>query len=115
MNREIYKFLKEVAKKRKGEKGIIYYSDLANEFNLPFENSEDRNKLFELIGEITQFEFDNGRPLLSVVVVHKDDTRMPGDGFFKLACDLEVWDGKEDRLIFFGKELNKTHNYWSNH
>lgn len=84
---------------------------------MPFETEADRNELFGKRVDISTFEYTQGRPMLSAVVVHKpssSDPRMPGKGFFKLASDLGVWNsGTKDK--FFSDELGKVYEYWSQH
>jgi len=113
IHERLYEKLKEVARK----KDMIYYSELAELLGMPFETEADRNELFRKIGDISTSEHDQGRPMLSVVVVHKStssEIRMPGKGFFKLASDLGVWNkGIKDK--FFFDELGKVHEYWSQH
>jgi hypothetical protein len=38
-----------------------------------------------LLGEVSSDEVDDGRAMLSVLVVYKDGDKMPGPGFFELA------------------------------
>ncbi len=72
----------------------------------------------ELLGEISKHEHEHGRPMLSAVVVHKDD-ELPGDGFFELARSLKKLDintkgNKEKELEFYEKELKEVYEYWGN-
>jgi hypothetical protein len=114
VDEQIYNLLKKVARKEIGTKGIIFYSDLAHLAGRPFSDISEREELFETLGEISEYEVNfKKRPMLSVVVVHNDKLRMPGEGFFKLAVHLGKWDGKGDKLIFFGKELEKVHSCWA--
>ena len=57
----------------------------------------DIAELGRRLDEISGHEHVNGRPLLSVVVVHRDGDQMPGEGFFRLARRLGVQrEGVED-------------------
>jgi hypothetical protein len=38
----------------------------------------------------------------------------PGEGFYELARDLDVFHG-DNKYIFWVSELNAVHNYWSSH
>ncbi|MBZ5601831.1 MAG: hypothetical protein LAO79_05945 [Acidobacteriia bacterium] len=65
-----------------------------------------------MLDEVSTEEFDGGRGMLSVVVVHKYGDMEPGPGFFKLAESL----GQRvaDKTTFWVNELHKVHGYWSN-
>ena len=80
MNIEIYEKLKEVAKSAQ----IIHYSKIAPLAGLDMSLPEDRNTIAVILDEISIHEHKEGRPLLSVVVIHKNDN-IPGQGFFKMA------------------------------
>ena len=45
-------------------------------------------RLFAILGQLSVDEHEAGRPLLSVLVVHKTGDMQPGDGFFELAQAL---------------------------
>lgn len=67
--------------------------------------------LFQFLDDISIFEHQQGRPMLSAVVVssfHKS----PGNGFFNLAHNLGVYQLNDDPL-FWSSELFKVHNCWS--
>ena len=59
-----------------------------------------------ILGEISTYEHEHSRPMLSVLVFHADDG-MPGDGFFNLARKLGVLHGRSDdaEADFFALEL----------
>lgn len=59
---------------------------------------------------ISRDEHKAGRPLLSVVVVGKNEG-IPRLGFFKLAKELGLMQG-EDQKAFFEEELKKVHEQW---
>jgi hypothetical protein len=71
-------------------------------------------ELFRRLDEISTDEHNDGRPLLSVVVV-REDTEMPGKGFFRLARSLGVQGADLDNAAFFGQERERCWNYWANH
>ncbi|MEW5980543.1 MAG: hypothetical protein AB1898_32560 [Acidobacteriota bacterium] len=106
MHQQIYERLLGVA--RAG--GYVTYTDIAPMAGLDMGNQADRNEIGRLLGEISTHEHNQGRPLLSVVVIHRDNN-MPGQGFFELARDLNVYHGRDD-LLFFIEELRRVHEYW---
>jgi hypothetical protein len=109
MNEPLYQKLKEVA--FSGQ--VTYYSDIAPIVGLDMSHPEDRNKISVLLDDISTFEHQNGRPLLSAVVVHRQDN-IPGNGFFQMAQRVGVYTGR-DRDIFFVEELRRVHDYWQKH
>jgi len=106
MTRDIYERLKEVA--RAGR--TITYGEIAPMAELDMSNPVDRNEIAAILVAISTTEHQEGRPLLSAVVV-RSDTRYPGKGFFKLAQDLGIYDRSDD-LAFFVQELARVHEYW---
>ena len=100
----IYEKLKQTAKS--GE--TTYYSDTAPLAGLALESREFR----DILDRISEDEHKAGRPLLSVVVVGKNE-EMPtrGGGFFKLAKRLGRMQGEDERS-FFEEELKKVHDQW---
>lgn len=109
MNEEIYQRLLSVARSQ----GLITYSDIAPLAGLDMGNAVDRNEIGRLLGDISTFEHQQGRPLLSAVVIHRDNN-IPGEGFFTLARELGIYNENDD-LLFFIQELRRVHDYWHNH
>ena len=97
--RTVRERLIEVAK----HKGTISYSDVARIADLHVRDPT----LFRILDDISTHEHKAGRPLLTAVVI-RQDKRMPGDGFFKLARrlglhrvgadDKEYWQRQRDRV-----------------
>ena len=106
MHRDIYERLKEVA--RAGQ--TITYGEIAPMANLDMESPADRNEISRILGAISEREHEEGRPLLSAVVMLAD-IGYPGKGFFTLARELGLYDGADD-LAFFVRELRRVHEYW---
>jgi len=80
------------------------------------ENPDDRNKIADILGQISTYENKEGRPLLSSIVVLAG-YNFPGEGFFKLARNLNLLHGKTDdeEVEFFAKETKKVYAYWKTH
>ncbi len=106
MHEQIYKRLVNVAQAG----GYITYSDIAPLAGLDMTLQADRTEIGRILGEISTFEHNQGRPLLSVIVIHRDNN-MPGEGFFQLARDLNRYQGADD-LLFFIQELQRVHQHW---
>src|SRR4051812_3123114 len=80
---EIRRVLVEKAKQR----SMIPYSELVGRVTSVNFRAFDQ-KLFAILGQISFEENEQGRPLLSVLVVHKTGDMQPGEGFFELAQSL---------------------------
>lgn len=106
MNTELRNELVGIASAAK----VVRYGELAPNYGLDMSLVQDRNEISRLLDEISVFEFNSGRPLLSAVVVHAGDG-FPGGGFYEMAERLGVFDGI-DREAFFIGELNRIHSYW---
>ena len=95
-----------------------YYSDIAPSLGLDMALSNDRRKIGELLEHISATERCAGRPLLSAVVILKEDNRdreMPGQGFFDMAKGFgllrDATDATENRR-YWRRELRRVHRYW---
>jgi hypothetical protein len=64
----------------------------------------------DLLVDVSTQEHEAGRPLLSVMVVHKYGDQEPGNGFYTLA----EWLGFKfsDRQAFWIAEFNRVTEYW---
>lgn len=90
--------------------GCISYREIAPLGGLRLESPADRNELAGILGEISKYEDQNGRPMLSAVVIRQDPA-LPGEGFFKLARELGLYRGG-DKTEFHIAELRRVHEYW---
>jgi hypothetical protein len=90
-------------------RGMIPYSELVAQIGSIHFDAHDI-RLNHLLGEISSEEDDDGRGMLSVVVVHKTGDMQPGPGFFELAEEL----GRDtsDILLCWIEELKRVHKYW---
>jgi len=96
------------------ESVFVYYGEIAAIAGLNLDLDGDRGALGRILGEISQYEHANGRPLLSVVAVNKD-SQYPSKGFFDLARELNKLQGTGAfaELGFFSTELQAAFDYWS--
>ncbi len=106
MNRRLYDRLKEVATAQK----VVYYSEIAPLVNLDMSLPPDRAEIGRLLGEISEHEHAQGRPLLSVVVISQDGNK-PGEGFFKLARELQLYAGP-DEDTYWNTEIKRVWAAW---
>ena len=90
----------------KGSEKIISYSNLAEKIKtLQLEPHSDA--LATMLRDISIDETNQGRGMLSVIVIHKDGDMMPGKGFFDLAKELNK-KGISDKVKFWSDEFNKV-------
>lgn len=100
MRQDIRNKLIQVA--RKGE--VIFYLELG------IGRGQAAGKI---LGEICEYEYSQGRPLLSAIVVNKA-TGMPSEGFWGLSAIPRNLTDRQ-RPVFWAKELVKVINYWQSH
>ncbi len=114
MNNTVRNFLIELARKREG---FIYYQQLSDRCNLGFnfrDNPSDRIEIGRILGEISEFEHNEGRPLLSAVVLSK--SLQEGDGFFKLCEELGFGSYRKIKSdpAFASIQMNRCYEFWQN-
>jgi hypothetical protein len=103
MNQLLHDRLAEVAARQE----TTNYAALELLLELDMRNPDDRRKIGELLGEVSRYEREHGRPLLSSVVWHKDGST-PGHGFYKLGLELGMVGAGEDELAFAIRQLRET-------
>jgi hypothetical protein len=103
---EIRDILIETAQKRP----MITYSDLVSQVDAVSFNAYDQ-RLFAILGQLSVAEHEAGRPLLSVLVVHKHGDMKPGEGFFELAGALGR--NTSDVLKAWISEVQKVYPHWN--
>lgn len=93
-------------------RGTVTYQEIAQLVGLPLQGSYMGSEIGHLLGEISEDEVNNGRPMLSAVAVNVQGE--PGPGFYALARDLgrEFDDSREGRLKFWKAELQKVYEVW---
>lgn len=91
-------------------KGVIAYSDLVQKITSCI-LEPNGTALAHMLGEVSSEEDEEGRGLLTVVVVHKTGDMRPGPGFFQLALSR----GRHimDKEQFWIEELRNVHDVWS--
>jgi hypothetical protein len=114
MNNKVRRFLIEVARKRGG---YIHYQELSDKCSLGLffrDNPYDRLLIGKILGEISAFEHNQGRPLLSALVITK--TGEEGDGFFKLCEELGFGSARKLKSdpAFSAIQMNRCYGFWQN-
>jgi hypothetical protein len=67
--------------------GYVTYQEIAQMMGLHISGNYMGKELGQILGEISLEEHSQGRPMLSAIAVGSNG--LPGEGFFKLAKDLE--------------------------
>ena len=106
----IYEELKEVA--RAGR--TCFYGDLSELIDLPPRSP----RLYRILDSINFHEHQEGRPLLSALVVRRG-FRIPGSRFFVQAAKLSRYDDSSDdataHATFWVDEVHRIWDYWKTH
>lgn len=113
MNYKVREYLIDLS----AQKQTIGYQRLSDacHLGLDMQASEyDRAEIGKILGEISTFEHNNGRPLISALVVH-EGTDHEGEGFYKLAQQLGFgpWKSLRDRA-FDAEQINLCFEFWGN-
>ena len=108
MNQEIRKFLIDQA-----VKGVpVFYEVIGNILKLDLEKESDRNILSKTLGDISAFEFEQKRPLLSAIAIYKQ-TNDHGYGFYELCESLKIGKAKALHEKLYGfTQIEKCKEYW---
>ena len=107
MHDQIYQYLQDVAKRR----DCTTYAEVARLAHLNLAQDRDRERFGKILSEISAYEHQHGRPLLSAVVLYGQGEELH-PAFFQLARDLGLNQNGDD-LEFFINELRRVHEYWS--
>lgn len=99
----------EAAKKQK----TLTYKDIAELMpGVPEDGGHYMaNETGAMAGAISKEMDENGNPMLSALIVHSGDGK-PGEGFYKLAKDLDKFEDGDDKEKFWQNELNQVYDYW---
>ena len=89
----------------------VYYSDLAKATGRPMKGPNWAVHIGRILGRISSEEAQDGRPLLSVIVVSRD-TKLPGGGFYNLGKELHLLDPGESEEAFIGRQMERVFDYW---
>lgn len=100
----------KILRRRAALRDTITYSELAAELDNGIGYHDPA--MDQLLRDVSTQEYEEGRGLLSVIVVHKHGDQEPGNGFYELA-ELLGFDVSE-REAFWIAELNKVFDFWSN-
>jgi hypothetical protein len=94
-------------------RGVTTYQAVAQIMGLPMTGNLMGKEVGQLIGEISGDEVQNGRPMLSALVV--GTSGVPGEGFLTWAKELGrlTDDSKEGRAAFWESERQAVYQAWA--
>lgn len=98
-----------ILSERASREDPIPYSELAARLRTITVGYHDQ-AMDDLLVDVSTQEHATGRPLLSVMVVHKYGDQEPGNGFYTLAEYLGF--KFSDRQAFWIAEFNRVSEYW---
>ncbi len=104
----------ELLKLKAGNKGKTDYGMIWDIMGLK-PGDYARNEAGHLLGEISEQMHEEGKPMLSALVVTQEKPQRPGCGFFDLAIKLgRLLEGasNEDKERFWRLEVNKVYSIW---
>lgn len=114
MNKIVRNYLINLARKKTDQ--VVTYQKLCDDCNLKLDmgNPNHRTIIGDILGEISTFEHQNKRPLISALVLRKGDD-YEGDGFYKLSERLGFgnWKKLKKEGIFEIEQINKSIEKWS--
>lgn len=97
--------LRGVAQRKKTTR----YSEISQHFGLDMANIDDRVLFSQMLGYVSESEYEAGRGMLSSVVIN-EELNKPGDGYFELAEALGAFDSRrDDKDAFWTAELNRVY------
>jgi len=94
-------------------RGTVTYQEIANIMNLPPSGSHMGKEVGYILGEISEDEHNQGRPMLSTVAVGISGE--PGPGFYALAEQLGKLGKnatKEEKIKFWKNQRDEVYKKW---
>ncbi len=87
------------------------YETIVNYSNVDFCLSNDNSKLIKYLTEILEFEYSNGRPLITVLATAKG-TNLPKEYFFDLVKKNNIYPKYVDNSTIIKIERENSFKYW---
>ena len=92
----------------------ISYTDFTKRITA-FQFQPHSQMLDQLLYDISSHEVAANRPMLSVLVRHKEGDLRPGSGFYVAGIRLKRKKPSEDNETFRIRELKAVRSFWSGH
>jgi len=106
---KLYDEMRQVA----AQGGTVTCAELGARVGLPQDSLEGRAEFCRMVDAINLHLHLCGQPMLSAVVLARDNGR-PSWRFFEQARRLGLYREGTDHQAFFQEELNKVYKCWSN-
>lgn len=90
--------------------GFCTYQEIAQAIGISTAGSYMGKIVSELIGLISQNEIEQGRPMLSSIVVGVSGK--PGDGYYEWAKELGLLQEDDDKETFWKKQCQLIYDEW---
>lgn len=103
--REVREILVDVARRR----DVINYTELTKRVT-SYPLRPDGHDFHAVLGRVSLDEHEEGRPLLTALVVYKSGEMSAGSGFFEMAQTAGFTFNDPD--VFWLAELNRVWDYW---
>lgn len=93
-------------------RGTVTYQEIASIMGLPLSGNHMGKEVGYILGEVSEDEVKQGRPMLSSVAVGVSGE--PGDGFYVFAAELNKSMGNtvEEKRKFWRAERKATNETW---
>jgi hypothetical protein len=90
-------------------RGTVKYQELAKLIGIPLSGNYMQSKLGKILGEISEYEVEQGRPMLSAIAVNVNE--LAGTGFYVLARELgKLQDQSQEE--FWEDEKKSVYETW---
>ena len=90
---------------------FVHYGELAKMLDIDMDNPHFGALVGKVLGEVSEDEVAAGRPMISAIVVSRDDM-LPGKGFYNLGKQLHLVQPDEDEIAFAIRQIRRVHEYW---
>jgi hypothetical protein len=91
-------------------RGTVTYKEIAKVLGILTPGSHMAAEVGKILGEISEDEVSNGRPMLSAIAVGVEGS--PGSGFYALARELGKLSSDSDDPKFWKIECQAVYNCW---
>lgn len=90
--------------------GKVTYQEIAKLIGLPMSGSHMGSEIGKILGQISEDEVDNGRPMLSAIAVNVQG--VPGPGFYEWAKKIGSLIESNDTDAFWQAECQAVYETW---
>jgi len=111
MNTKEYFVTYSIMIKAAQHQGLATYQEIAQANGFPVSGSYMGKVVGELVGLVSKNELEQGRPMMSAIVVSVSGR--PGDGFFDWARELGQLSENEDKESFWIAECKRIYKEWA--